>query len=289
MMTGVMLRDERSSGRTEPDIRMGLQWLVFAVALLAVSALTTAAWMTNPPAYLTNDDVTVRLALEGVAVPGQPATGFVVLTHSVLGWTLASLYGTWPNVPWWDLVLASTLIWALTVVCALAWPALGSGWPARMTALAAVCAASLPLIATVQYTFSATAAGVAATLLAATESAPTARTRRSVVVMASLLFLMGSLVRPMGAFAGALIVSLLLIPLAVVTRSVPRAGVARLTGVLFTATLVFVGLQFLDSVIYSGWPDWNQYYQYQWMVQRMFDWGGEFAATRVDAMRAAVG
>lgn len=288
MTTEAMPREERNSGPTEPAIRVRLRWRVFAVALVAVSALTSAAWLIHPPVYLTNDDVGTRLGLEGGFVPGQPPTGFVLHAHSVLGWALASLYGMLPNVPWWDLVLAGTLFWALAVLCALAWPALGSGWPPRMTALAAICAAGLPLIGTVQYTISATAAGVAATLLAVTEAAQAARTRRSVLVMAALLFLMGSLVRPMGAMAGALAVGLLLMPLAAVTRPTPRT-VMGLAGVPLVAALAFTGLLSLDGALYGRWPDWNQYYQYNWMASQMFEWGGDSPGTTVDAMRASVG
>lgn len=289
MTTEPMPREARINGPAEPDIRVELRWRVFAVALVAVSAVTSAAWLIHPPVYLTNDDVAIRLVLEGGFVPAQPSTGFVLHAHSVLGWALVSLYGIVPDAPWWDLVIAGTLFWALAVLCALAWPALGSGWPARVTALSAICAASLPLIGTLQYTFSATAAGVAGTLLVATESAPAARTRRSVLVMAALLFVMGSLVRPMGALAGALSVGLLLMPLAAVTRPAPRAGVVRLAAVLLVAALAFTGLRSLDGALYGRWPDWNQYYLYNWMTARMFEWGGEFTGARVDAIRASVG
>ena len=95
----------------------------------------------------------MRLALEGRFVPGQPPTGFVLYAHSALGWALVTLYDLSLAVPWWDLVLAGTLFWALAVFVALAWPALGVGWCARATALSAVCIGGLPLIATMQFTF----------------------------------------------------------------------------------------------------------------------------------------
>ena len=271
------------------DAGVRLHGRAFVLALVGVSTLVVAAWLVSPPTYLTNDDVTMRLGLEGRFVPGQPPTGFVLHAHSALGWALATLYDLSLAVPWWDLVLAGTLFWALAVFGALAWPALGAGWCARATALGAVCVGGLPLIATMQFTFTATAAGAAAALLAGTESMARARPRRSMFVMAALLFLVGGLVRPLAALAGALATGLLLIPAAALSGSLGRLRVQRLAGVLLIAVSGCAALLYCDGVLYGRSADWNEYYQYNWMIQRLFEWGGELSGEQVDAIRSSVG
>ncbi len=59
-----------------------LKWRVFFVAVTVVFVLTCIVWFPIPPTYLTNDDVAIRLGLERQVHSGQPATGFVLLTHS---------------------------------------------------------------------------------------------------------------------------------------------------------------------------------------------------------------
>ena len=271
------------------DAGVRLHGRAFVLALVGVSTLVVTAWLVSPPRYLTNDDATIRLALEGRLVPSQPPTGFVLHAHSALGWALATLYDLSVAVPWWDIVLAGTLFWALAVFVALAWSALGAGWCARTTALGAVCIGGLPLIATMQFTFTATVAGAAAALLAGTESMTLARPRRSMFVMAALLLIVGLLVRPMAALAGALTTTLLLIPAAALSGSSGRLRVQRLAGVLLIAVSGCAALLYCDGLLYGRSADWNEYYQYNWMIVRLFEWGGELSEEQVDAIRASVG
>ena len=285
----VRLSAPRTDDSALRDAGVRLHGRAFVLALVGVSTLVVAAWLVSPPRYLTNDDVTMRLGLEGQFVPGQPPTGFVLHAHSALGWALATLYNLSLAVPWWDLVLAGTLFWALAVFVALAWPALGAGWCARTTALGAVCIGGLPLITTMQFTFTATAAGAAAALLAGTESMARARPRRSMFVMAALLFLVGGLVRPLAALAGALATGLLLIPAAALSGSLGRLRVQRLAGVLLIAVSGCAALLYCDGVLYGRSADWNEYYQYNWIIQRLFEWGGELSGEQVDAIRSSVG
>ena len=64
----------------------GFRWATFGVSLAFVVCAVALLWTWIPPAYDTNDDVTIRRVLEGTRVPGQPPTGFALLPHAALGW-----------------------------------------------------------------------------------------------------------------------------------------------------------------------------------------------------------
>ena len=87
----VRLSAPRTDDSALRDVGVRLHGRAFVLALVGVSTLIAAAWLVSPPRYLTNDDVIMRLALEGRFVPGQPPTGFVLYAHSALGWALVTL------------------------------------------------------------------------------------------------------------------------------------------------------------------------------------------------------
>src|SRR3977135_3480720 len=101
----------------------GLQWRTFSIAVGTTLAVCATLWVVAPPRYETNDDVAIRLSLEGHSVPGQPGTGYVVFSHAALGWTLQFMERVWPAMPWWDLVIWGTLIWAIATFVAIVWNA----------------------------------------------------------------------------------------------------------------------------------------------------------------------
>ena len=262
-----------------------LRGLAFLAALVAVSAVLTIAWVLTPPVYFTNDDVSIRLALEGRGIPGQPATGFSLLTHAALGWSVVAVNRILPSVPWWDIVVAGTLFWALAVFLALAWDALGTGWLARATAIGAVLVAVVPLASALQFTISATLAGGAATLLVLAELGAVRRARASVMAMSALLLLTGLLLRAIAAAAGIAAVVLLVSPLLVA----PQFRRPRLAAALAAVVLLVVAVQYVDGMLYSLAGEWDAYYRYNWMIARLFEWGGELPARETALVRASVG
>ena len=116
-----------------------------------------------------------------------------------------------------------------------------------------------------QYTFTATTAGAVAALLAGTESMAGARPRRSMFVIAALLFLVGGLARPLAALAGAVTTGLL-IPAATLLGSSGRLRARRLASVLLIAVSGCAALLYCNGVLYGRSADWNEYYQYNWMI-----------------------
>ncbi len=125
-----------------------------SAAVAIVAAIAWSSWC--QPFYLENDEVTIRMALEGRTIPGASPTGFVLFTHAVFGWAIVALERTLPSIPWWDVALATLLLWALAVLLVLAWDALGSDWLARVTTVVVIVLAIVPILASFQFTISST-------------------------------------------------------------------------------------------------------------------------------------
>jgi hypothetical protein len=264
---------------------MTFRWRTFSSALVIVTAVMTAAWSSwFPQFYLTNDDVTIRMALEGRTVPGGAPTGFALMTNAALGWAIVGAQRVLPSVPGWDLVLAATLLCALAVLIALVWDALGPGWLARTTAVGALVLAMAPLVASVQFTISAALAGGASALLALTEMcAP--RPRKAVLGLAFALFVIGLLIRPMGGPAGAVVA---------VGLSVPylrgrRWWWVQALAVLGTVIVAFVAAQYLDVALYGLHPEWDAYFRFNWIVGPLLEWGTDVSASYARDISQSVG
>jgi hypothetical protein len=264
---------------------MTFRWRTFGSALVILTAVMTAAWWSwLPPFYLTNDDVTIRMALEGRTVPGAAPTGFALMTNAMLGWAVVVAQRMMPSIPGWDFVLAATLLWALSVLLALAWDALDTGWLARATVVGALVAGMAPMVASMQFTISATLAGGAAVLLALSEIG-LERPRRAVLSMAVLLFFAGVLVRPMGGAAGAVVTTALSVPY----LRIRRLWWAQVLGVLATVGVVFLALQYLDVRLYGMRSEWDAYLRFNWIALALLEWGSDASNTFASSIRQSVG
>jgi hypothetical protein len=271
--------------RRVSGLGMTFRWRTFGSALLLLTAVMAAAWSSGyPPFYLENDDVTIRMALEGVTVPEATPTGFALMTNAALGWAIVGVQRVLPSIPGWDLVLAATLLWALGVLLALVWDALGIGWLARATVVGALAVAMAPLVASVQFTISATLAGGAAALLALSEIGAV-RPRKAVLGMAFLLFAIGLLIRPMGGPAGAVVVVGLSLP----HLRIRKWWWAHTLGVLATVTVVFLAAQYVDVALYGRDPEWDAYFRFNWMVGPLLEWGADVSKNYADEIRHSVG
>ncbi len=264
---------------------MTLRWRTFGVALVFVTVMMAAAWSSwLPPYYLENDDVSIRMALEGRTVPGAVPTGFALWPNAALGWFVVLIERVLPSIPWWDVLLAGALLWALGVLLALVWDALGSGWLARTTAVSAVVLAMAPLVASFQFTISATLAGGAAALLAVTEVSA-ARPRRAVLILATLLFVAGLLIRPMGASAGAMVAAILSLPF-VRTR---RRWVAHILGIVAAVGVFFLAAQYVDVALYGTSDEWDKYLRYNLIGGPLVDWGSDLSTKYAREIGQSVG
>ena len=250
---------------------MTFRWQTFGIVQVVVTAVMVAAWASvSPPFYMENDDVAIRMALEGRTVPGQPPTGFALGIHAALGWTVVAMQRVLPAIPWWDVMLAATLLWALAVLVALVWNALGPDWLARTTAIGALVVAMGPFAAGLQFTISSTLAGGAAVLLILTELRSPGP-RPGVLLMACCLFVAGLLIRPSGAPAGAVVAGVLSVPL---VRGNGRQ-LAFVAGIVGAACVSFLAATYTDGMLYRMSAEWAAYYRYNGIV-RLVEWGGDF-------------
>ena len=258
----------------------------FIALLLSTLVCVTAFWLAIPPTYLTNDDVAIRRAIEGLTAPGASPTGYVIMAHSLLGWMLAS---TAPLTPLhgWDVAVASVLICSIALITAIAWCLFDTAL-ARWLSLVAALAIVMPLLPAMQFTISATLAGIAAMTVIVMELF-TPAPRRSLLLASAVLLVVGLLVRPLSAAAGGLLSAALLLPMAVNARDrLPNRF--RQVLVAVAALGVLAGsLVYVDGVLYRLSPEWSTYREDHWRLARSFEWGGGPPEAEVALLRARVG
>ncbi len=264
-----------------------VEWRIFLVTLAATLISVAAFWIAIPPIFLTNDDVSIRLGIEGLTVPGEPPTGFVLMAHSLFAWALVGVRRALP-VHAWDLALGALIVWSTALALALAWTWGGVVRIARATALLAALAVLIPLVGGVQFTISSTLAGGAAMALAATEILAS-RPRPAFLIMAASLLFAGLLVRPMGATVGAVLTGLFLTPLAFKDALGRRSRLIRLGGLMAGVAGAAAALVYLDGALYTTDAPWAEYQRNMWIMARLFEWGGDLPAGAIDRMRERAG
>jgi hypothetical protein len=103
---------------------------LFAAAALAVLSLGLAR-LAFVPLYQSNDDVTMRLTAEGVAIATRP-TPYLLFINAILGGLVVWLHNLIPSISWFTVALAIVqLMGTATVV----WVALGGGAESKIQAL----------------------------------------------------------------------------------------------------------------------------------------------------------
>jgi hypothetical protein len=267
----------------------GFRWTTFGLSLAFVVCAVALLWIWVPPAYDTNDDVTIRRVLEGTRVPGQPPTGFALLPHAALGWSLVALRDAWPSAYAWDIAVTGILVWGLAVFLSLVWRSLNSAVALQLSAAIVAVTALLPLVGSVQYTISATIAGGAAILLAWSELEGDGARRRTVLAMAVALLVFGLLLRSGGALAGALAVIACLMPRAILAR---RPGMRAMAGLAGGSVALAAVLYAADVALYKTRPEWDAYREMNELVTALFDWNWQAllpAAVDVTGTRKSVG
>ena len=262
------------------------RWRTFVWTLWTTVGILASFWIVIPPTYLTNDDTTIRKNLEGLTAPGATPSGYVPMAHSLLGWGVVAMQRIVP-IHLWDVVVAGLLVCSIATLLAFVW-SLSRNTLERVLAVVTVLVTIAPLLAGMQFTISATLAGIAAMTLAATELLQLAP-RRSVLAASAALLTAGLLVRPMGAAAGGLLVIALLLPLAVADREDRRVRISRLGIAALLLVMTVLGLANLDEVLYRLSPAWNAYRSDRWVLARFFEWGGELPSISIESLRSRLG
>ena len=266
-----------------------LPWRAFVSALCLTTLIVAALWSILHPLYLDNEDVYLRLAVEGRAYPGEPPTGYLVFTHSGLGWTAVALQRALPGLSVWDVLITVPLVWGLAALFALTWHAFRAQRVTRTAAMLALVAVTTPLIGGFQYTISATLAGGAATMIALVELMAAERPRVSMLGMAGALLFVGLLLRAMAAEAGVLSGLLLLVPLAWSDETRRRRHAVRAIAACGLVAALVAALAISDSALYARSPLWSAFYQHHWRIVTLAEWEGGANGPELDAIRAAAG
>ena len=245
-----------------------------------------AFWIVVPPTYLTNDDVGIKRTLEGLTAPGAAPTGYILIANSVLGWMLVWVERLIHRDAW-DLVVAGLLIASAAALLAVTWSVADSPSD-RLLSVAVTIIALAPLQEALQFTVSATLAGVAAMAMATMELLLPVP-RRAVLVGSGALLLVGVLVRPLGAAVGALLTAAVLLPVAASDRDLRWLRLRRLALSAAMVALSVVLLTQVDHAVYRLSPAWDAYRDDHWMLARFFEWGGGVPVDVIDPLRTRLG
>jgi len=262
------------------------RWRTFVWALSTTLGVLIPFWIVVPPTYLTNDDTTIRKTLEGLTAPGAAPSGYLPMAHSLLGWGIVALQRV-VHVHLWDFVVAGLLVCAIATLLAYVW-CLSRSTLERVFGVTTVLVTIAPLVAGMQFTISATLAGIAAMTIAATELLQPAP-RRSLLAASAALLTAGLLVRPMGAAAGGLLVVGLLLPFAIADREDRQVRIYRLGIAALLLVVTVFGLSNLDDALYRLSPAWSAYRDDRWVLARFFEWGGDLPSASIDSLRSRLG
>lgn len=239
-----------------------------------VGLLLMVAWLAFDPYYLTNDDVAMRLMVEGTLVPGMAPTGFCLFMNVGLGKALATAYRWAPALPWYDLALGAGAL-AGSMVLLRTWLRLGEAL-GLLGVLALGLHFILPLFVHCQFSL------VAMTLAAAATASVTyslvwargegeARTSRGI---AGALFVGASLVRAEAAALVVLMAALLALPLIVVRCRENSSGRPGWQAGLLLGAAAFgtAGLSGVDWLLYAREPGWEDFRESNWLRARLTEY-----------------
>jgi hypothetical protein len=249
-----------------------------AVSIATTCLLIAAVWLLLFPVYDTNDDVWIRLVLEGRYVPGAQPSGSAYLVNLALGETIAWLYRVAPGPSWYDVAEQGTLALTAAAALYLCIRSIRSWDQAAIVAL--IASMVVAALAAVQYTIVATLTTIvgATSLIVAATSAQSRAERFVLSAAGALLLLLGPLFRLVAAVLGLLVVAILaLYPAA---ASLRRDGIRGKQPVIVFSLLGFVGLGAAWAYhfyAYLGSPDWKEFLQFNWLRVRLV----EYAAARL--------
>jgi hypothetical protein len=232
----------------------------------AIVALTVlSGWLPPRPLYLTNDDVAMRLLVEGHFAPGSAPTPFVMFMHIAIGWLLTALYTAVRGLPWYDLLMLAT---ALAANIAFVWGWSGTSTASRLRALMLSVVLLAPVYATPQFSLIGMTAAAAGLTLMVRALGRSDASDRATAVWGSYglwLFTIGTLIRAEGAVL--LLVqatgSILLVRL-LRGDSFPPASRRLLAGVALVASLPLLALV-TNFAAYQSTPGWREFPEFNYV------------------------
>lgn len=277
-----------SDAAGELESALPLRWRTIILAFFLATIAVIAWWSVIEPIYFTNDDVTFRLAISGEDIPGEPASPFLLSIHPALTYTAIAIQQAVPLLPVWDFVLLTTLLLGLAVLAAIVWNAHPGSRARRIIDVAALLTVVVPISIGLQFTISAVLCGGAAALLAMSELDRTSAPRYLVLVAAGALLVVGLLVRPMGAEAGALATAVLY-GARVITGVEWRRRVMRMAIAVAGMLALFAIVNVTDGALYPERGGWAEYRRYHGRNIGLIEWGGAATSVQENAILTATG
>jgi hypothetical protein len=248
------------------------------VSVGIVGTLIAVAWLIFFPAYDTNDDVAIRLFLEGRVVPGAEPSGYAYLVNLALSKVIAWFYTLDPRFSWYDLAEQGTLVMSATL--ALYCCARSVRFPDQAVIIALLSATMLTAMVAIQFTVIAglaTTVGAGALIFALLA----ARSKVESLVLSgagAFLFVLGTLFRLQAALLALFVVVSIALPTIIIRF---RQGVLAEQRTI----IVFSLLALITSALawsyyfgeYFGSADWKAFLIFAWRRAQLTD----FAAARL--------
>jgi hypothetical protein len=262
--------------------------LVTAAAIVGGTAMV--GWAPTRPFYLTNDDVAMRLLVEGGFAPHAVPTAFVMFMHVAVGWLLKTLYAAMASVPWYDLMMLVTAVSASAALVAV-WIRSSTGlWLVRPLLLSVAFLA--PLFATPQFSLvGMTCAAAGLTLLTRALALPHRDPGlRGRLLFGVCLFGWGTLIRWEGA-------ALLL---GQATASSIAAGLVgldsgsrrtfKILGAAAIASLLPIGAAITHNAAYQRSPGWQSFPEFNYTRGMLTEYApGEVSPELLSTLRETTG
>lgn len=252
--------------------------LISCFCSAAITAVLIAlAWLLLFPVYDTNDDVAVRIFLEGREIPGAQPSADIFFFNRPLAQAIASLNRLAPGLPWYDVVEHGllTLTALVAFYCCLRFVRFWDD--AAIVAL--VAAMLLAVFAAIQLTIVATLSTIVGltALIVALVSTTSNLERFMLSVAGAVVLLVGTLFRIEAALLGIFLV--LLAGLYPVISTLRHKGLQRCSSVLIILVTACTGAALAWAyhfVLYFGSPEWKEVYEFIYLFQQLI----EYAAGR---------
>jgi hypothetical protein len=261
----------------KPSISVRTLAVLFTVAVFPLAALTLFT-----PSYQTNDDVAMRLLAEGNFVPGNEPVPYLMFINVILGKILSLAYEVTTAVPWYDLVLGGSMV-AASAALVYTWTGAGRKFEIIWALLFAVYFL-FPTFVSVQFSIAGMACAAAGIGLFARAGVADLepKSRRLKLLLGTILFFWGSLIRFEGAVLIAIEGAALALPfvLGALRKADERP---RLRGAVPAAcgVLLLTGMGFaVNQLAYRQAKGWNGFYEYNLLLSRL---GQYLTADRMSA------
>lgn len=239
-----------------------LRALFLTIALLAIS------WLFFLPYYNTNDDIGMKLIVEGKFSPETSSSGLTMFSNIILGNILAFLNRTIPIVSWYDILILGVPILSCVAVLSVLWSR------KKLIFFISIILFSLfyilRIFVIIQFSITAmVAAGTGIFLIIYSVIRPKNKSNFKFTILIGVAFIIiGTLVRleaAIVAIAYGLLLGLPLILLSFSQKNLEKRRVVYGIAAIGISLLLSVAAFKLHFKVYSVTNGWENFYEYNFM------------------------